>query len=239
MKKQIEFINHNSDIEFLARRIYSQLLSFRYDIIHNNRSKQKVARSVASDIYDLSDNHSGLISNSLIDERGYRPATKFMSKEHYFSRQEAGYEVINEFLTSADLFTFTKWLVYNIEHKYTCIHYVTADENISLSKIQNDSIMKNWTWQEQYTEAGIELVSDPGCDPSNSPHKYSSFEIKGRTFKTAAAAGKYYGVTDRTIYSWMKKREDCVGVSVQVNTTSEGSDGVVNISNHFLDTASK
>ena len=115
------------------------------------------ARQIGITIFEAPVKFTGLVSKSLLNKNGYRSST--YCEEHFHSRQQAGFQIIEAYRAGKEI---TEEFV----GKFTQVHRVSSAENIALSPIQNASATKNVGWARQYELAGIELVEDPGCEPS-------------------------------------------------------------------------
>ena len=118
------------------------------------------ARAIGTMIYDIPTKRSGLVSLALLDEYGYRPSVSKCTEEHFYSRNESGYTIIDMVTDGAHVGEVGEYLV-----DATTVHLTTKEENIRLSAIQNHPTTKDLDWEEQYAMAGIELVEDPGTMP--------------------------------------------------------------------------
>lgn len=119
-----------------------------------------LARAIGTVIFDIPTTKSGLVSKALLCEYGYRPSVSKCTEEHFHSRNESGYALIDMMIRGASLDEVKSYLA-----TVTQVHLTTKDENIRLSQIQNDPVTKDLPWQEQYAMVGIELVEDPGTMP--------------------------------------------------------------------------
>lgn len=119
---------------------------------------QVIARAIGTMLYDVPTTYSGMVSCSLLDESGYRPAISQCCKEHFLNRQRAG-EIIIDAARNGTL--TMEWLTEFVD-ECTTVHLTTSAENHALATIQNHPETKYLTWQEQYELCGIELVLDPG-----------------------------------------------------------------------------
>jgi hypothetical protein len=118
------------------------------------------ARAIGTMIFDIPTKRSGLVSKALLDEYGYRPSVSKCTLEHFYSRNESGYTIIEMVENGATIGEVGEYLV-----DATTVHLTTKDENIRLSQIQNHPTTKDLSWEEQYEMAGIELVEDPDTMP--------------------------------------------------------------------------
>lgn len=138
----------------------------------NTVDHKVLARAIGTVIFDIPTTKSGLVSQGLLCEYGYRPAINKCTEEHFHSRNESGYQII-ELLTHGgsydDLVEFLK--------EVTTVHLTTKEENIKLSSIQNHPMSKDLPWETQYEMAGIELVEDPGCMPPKMKNKLKKGEL--------------------------------------------------------------
>ena len=119
-----------------------------------------LARAIGTVIFDIPTTRSGLVSVGLLCPHGYRPPVSQCTEEHFHSRNESGYaliEIMRDGGTLTDVVTFLQTA--------TMVHLTTKAENIRLSAIQNHPVTRELSWQEQYDMAGIELVEDPGTMP--------------------------------------------------------------------------
>ena len=119
------------------------------------------ARAIGTMIYDIPTKRSGLVSAALLDEYGYRPSVSKCTEEHFYSRNESGYTIID--MVENDNATIGDVGEYLVDA--TTVHLTTKEENTRLSTIQNHPTTKDLSWEEQYAMAGIELVEDPGTMP--------------------------------------------------------------------------
>lgn len=126
------------------------------DVVDDN----VLARAIGTVIFDIPVTRSGLISQALIDEYGYRPSVSKCTNEHYHSRQESGVHLIGMCRKGTDINEIRDFL-----KEASMVHLTTKEENLTLSQIQNHPLTKDLTWQEQYSLAGIELVEDVGTMP--------------------------------------------------------------------------
>ena len=115
------------------------------------------ARAIGTMLYDVPFTKSGYISASCLTETGHRPAYSKMVAEHFHSRNEAGYKLLELVREGKE--------IWNYLDECSTVHYTTKKENMDLCRIQNDPIGKTLTWQQQYRLAGIKLVKDPGLAP--------------------------------------------------------------------------
>ena len=118
------------------------------------------ARAIGTMIYDIPTKFSGMISASLLDDYGYRPSVSKCTREHFYSRNESGYTIIDMVAKGGTIGDVGEYLV-----DATTVHFTTKEENIILSHIQNHPTTKDLDWEEQYAMAGIELVEDTGTMP--------------------------------------------------------------------------
>ena len=118
------------------------------------------ARAIGTMIYDIPTKRSGMVSVALIDEYGYRPSVSKCTEEHFYSRNESGYTIIDMVSKGATIGDVGEYLV-----DATTVHLTTKEENLRLSSIQNHPVTKDLDWQEQYDLAGIQLTTDPGTMP--------------------------------------------------------------------------
>ena len=141
----------------------TQIATLSYNMVRNAPSavEEKVmARAIGTMIFDIPTTRSGMVSVALIDEYGYRPSISKCTLEHFHSRNESGYTIINLVNNLCELEEVIAYL-----REATMVHLTTKDENIRLSSIQNHPMTKDLSWSEQYDLAGIELVEDPGTMP--------------------------------------------------------------------------
>ena len=127
---------------------------------------QVLARCIGTMLYDVPMTRSGLVSSALLDQYGYRPALSKCCSEHFHSRQQSGYMIIDMLSNDCTIDELTAFI-----NECTTVHLTTSHENHVLSGIQNHPETKNLTWQEQYAMAGIELVEDPGTMPIKMQNK--------------------------------------------------------------------
>ena len=127
---------------------------------------QVLARCIGTMLFDVPMTRSGMVSVGLLDEYGYRPSVSKCCAEHFHSRQQSGYIIIDMF---RDERTFGELSAFIDE--CTTVHLTTSHENHVLSGIQNHPETKDPSWQEQYELAGIELVEDPGTMPVKMQNK--------------------------------------------------------------------
>ena len=119
------------------------------------------ARAIGTMIYDIPTKRSGMVSLALLDEYGYRPSVSKCTEEHFYSRNESGFTIIE--MVEKHGGTIGDVGEYLVDA--TTVHLTTKAENIRLSAIQNHPTTKDLGWEEQYAMAGIELVEDPGTMP--------------------------------------------------------------------------
>ena len=125
-----------------------------------------LARAIGTMIYDIPMTRSGLVSQGLLDEYGFRPALNKCCNEHYHSRQQSGLTII-EMLRNVEPFD----TICNFLREATTVHLTTSAENTRLSTIQNHPSTKNLDWTEQHALAGIKMVRDPGTMPRKMKNK--------------------------------------------------------------------
>lgn len=119
-----------------------------------------IARAIGTVLYDVPTTLSGKVSSSLLCEYGYRPAMNNCCKEHYNSRQNSGYHIIDMVREGLTIKYIEEYV-----SEASRVHLTTRDENIRLSKIQNHEATRVIGWRAQYNLAGITLVKDPGTLP--------------------------------------------------------------------------
>ena len=137
-----------------------EIAQLAYLVAKSPVSDKVKARAIGTMIFDIPTTRSGLVSVALIDEYGYRPSINECTKEHFHSRNESGYHIIEMVSNGA-----TEDMVAEFLKEATMVHLTTAHENHVLSQIQNHPSTKDLSWQEQYDLAGIELVEDPETMP--------------------------------------------------------------------------
>ena len=120
-----------------------------------------LARCIGTMIFDIPMTRSGLVSESLTDKYGYRPSISKCCLEHFHSRQQSGYKIIDMMRGECSFEEIVSFL-----KTATMAHLTTSEENIRLSKIQNHPATKDLSWQDQYKLAGIKLVEDKGTMPA-------------------------------------------------------------------------
>jgi hypothetical protein len=146
-----------------------QIAQIAYQIVRNCDKQVEdaiLARAIGTMIFDIPTTRSGLVSVGLLDKYGYRPSVSKCTEEHFHSRNESGYRIIELVRDGGD-----ENDVINFLEKATMVHLTTKAENIRLSAIQNHCTTKNLSWQEQYELAGIELVEDPKTMPVKMQNK--------------------------------------------------------------------
>lgn len=121
---------------------------------------QVLARCIGTMLYDVPMTRSGLVSVGLLDEYGYRPSINKCCKEHFHSRQQSGYIIIDMFRSYCTFEELTDFI-----DECTTVHLTTSHENHVLATIQNHPETRDLPWYKQYEMAGIELVEDPGTMP--------------------------------------------------------------------------
>ena len=201
----------STKIEIATYFITTILMNSKDKIVTDDDYKKFTARIIGNIIFDLPHNLSGLISSKLIQQDGHRPSMRDCTKEHFYSRQESGVEIINKFTISTDIIAFTKCLAHDLEFKYTMVHLVTKKENRELCVVQNDENTKALDWSKQYDLAGIDLVADPGCANPNTALKVS---IRGIIFISSQVASEHFGCTRGNVNKWCSagnkwSRDDC------------------------------
>lgn len=132
-----------------------------------------LARAIGTVIFDIPTTKSGMVSVDLLDEYGFRPSVSKCTEEHFHSRNESGYHIIDMMRSGADYNDLCEFLL-----EATTVHLTTKSENIKLSAIQNHPVTKDLTWQEQYEMAGIELVEDPGTMPIKMQNKLKKLALE-------------------------------------------------------------
>ena len=125
-----------------------------------------LARCIGTMLYDVPMTRSGLVSVALLDEYGYRPSISQCCSEHFHSRQQSGYIIIEMLKNDCSFEELCEFV-----DECTTVHLTTSHENHVLSTIQNHPETKDLTWQEQYDLAGIELVEDIGTMPIKMKNK--------------------------------------------------------------------
>ena len=141
----------------------TQIATLAYQMVRNAPAaveKKVMARAVGTMIFDIPTTRSGMVSVDLIDEYGYRPSISKCTLEHFHSRNESGYMIIDLVNDLQEIEVIVGYL-----RTATMVHLTTKEENIRLSAIQNHPATKDLSWEEQYGMAGIELVEDPGTMP--------------------------------------------------------------------------
>ena len=68
-----------------------------------------LARAIGTVIFDIPTTKSGMVSVALLDEYGYRPSVSKCTLEHFHSRNESGYHIIDMMTAGA---TFEELLTY-------------------------------------------------------------------------------------------------------------------------------
>lgn len=178
------FIMHiNSAAELI------QGLLTRIDCVHDN----DLARSIGVMIYEAPTIRSGWVSESLVDDYGFR--CRDCCEEHYNSRQIAGHEIIKVYREG----NLSPARLIELLNKFRCVHLVTSAENIRLSPIQNGKDTRDLSWQEQYKLANIVLVEDKGTAPS---WFYKRYVICGTMFDNVDKASRALGL----VYDEIRKR---------------------------------
>ena len=119
-----------------------------------------VARAIGTVLFDVPTTRSGMVSSALLDEYGYRPAVKDCCEEHFHSRQNSGYRIIQMIRDGANVLDIEEFI-----NEATMVHLTTSSENTRLSAIQNHESTRDIGWKAQYKLAGIKLVRDPGTMP--------------------------------------------------------------------------
>lgn len=152
-----------------ARLIMADLVAFQ-DVLQNKEDRNDLARAIGVLIYEAPTIKSGWVSKTLVDDYGFRSST--FTEEHYHSRQQAGYKIIEAY-EKGDL---TMEKLEQMIKEFSHVHLVTAEENNRLSPIQNRPETRDLPHPEQYKLAKIELVPDQGTAPT---YFYDKYTIEG------------------------------------------------------------
>lgn len=144
-----------------------------------------LARYIGTIIFEASVIKSGLISESLVDDYGFRPEK--VCEDHYNSRQMAGLKFV---LAHREKPLSYDDVVIMLE-EFRRVHLVSSSENVKLSPIQNGDDTRYLSWQEQYELAGIRLVADRGRPPV---WFYKTYVICSQTFNNIDDASRAVGL---------------------------------------------
>ena len=163
----------------------------------DNMPDNDLARYIGNCIFEAPVIRSGLISESLVDDYGFRPER--VCEDHYNSRQMAGLKFVlahrEKPLSYDDIISMLE--------EFRRVHLVTSSENIKLSPIQNGYDTRYLSWQEQYELAGIKLVADKGRPPV---WFYKTYVICGRTFNNIDNASHTIGLSYEEILKRCKSK---------------------------------
>lgn len=148
-------------VEIEARSIIGCLKQLDEDMPDDLRVaiKQNLARKIGQGIYDLPEKFSGKVSTKLVDKNGYLKGRR--CSEHFYSRQRCGNRIIEAYEQGVLTLEFCIELL----DKYRQVHWVTPEENQTLSRIQNSAEHGRKSHVEQYELANVVLVDRPPTAP--------------------------------------------------------------------------
>ena len=177
-------------------QIAVELVQHMLQLLNKPRSdpsyvESKIARQIGNLIYDLPHIKTGWVSRSLTRD-GYRVRGMASTNEHFYSRQQAGIEIIRVWKTGR----LTDDRLYRMLRKFCQVHVVTPAENLILRNIQNAEDTCRLPWRAQYKLAGISLVRDRG---SAQRWWFDACVIEGKQHKTLFEAAKKINVDIRTL----------------------------------------
>lgn len=129
------------------------------------------ARTIGSNIYDMTAVHSGLISKGCII--AMREGTqKTVTKEHFHGRQECGEVILNYVKAVLEAGAKIDHLaVKALVDKYRQVHYTSSEENTALAVLAKKDPELQKDWVKMYELCGIELV------PYVRNQRYSKYSV--------------------------------------------------------------
>lgn len=162
--------------------------------------RRTVLRTMATEIFEIRGNMSGLISKAAKDAWHSGRLTKGkLCKEHYHPRQTSAMNILS--LYEEGGLTIDKLV--DVLLQVTKTHLVLPEENIRLSQIQNSREHWGKGWELHYQVAGIELIPDDERKPSENK---VDILINGVVYSPKEVAEKY-NISIESVYCRLRTKK--------------------------------
>jgi hypothetical protein len=137
--------------------------------------------------------HTGLISVGALNAvQNNEISIKRLCLEHFHSRAQSGRMILREFSSLTNIQKL------DILVKSCHVHRVLPSENQRLRRLQEDETL---TWEDQYKNAGVELVHYKGQPQKGQVRRNYVYTINGMTFNKIIDIASHFNIEPNVAYS--------------------------------------